>query len=115
MSQDREKKPLTKIQAAVLKEISAHVKEHGIPPTARELGAVMKRAISGVNTHLWALERKGWIQRKERSARSIRVMPGEPEIIEDSVAPGDLDKFSKECSERGPIGKGRAVHYSQRS
>jgi repressor LexA len=60
-------------QRAVLDAIQAWIREHGYPPTIRELGARLGiKSLRGVTAHLDALAKKGWLQREAR-ARSIRL------------------------------------------
>ena len=55
---------LTARQQKVVDIIAAYSKEHGYPPTIREIGAKMGiRSTNGVNEHLRALERKGYLRR----------------------------------------------------
>lgn len=64
---------LTKRQAAVLQYIIRCIRDNGMPPTIAEIG--QKFGISstnGVNDHLVALEKKGYIERSSK-ARSIHV------------------------------------------
>lgn len=54
--------------------IEGHIAEKGYPPTLREIGANFGiRSTNGINDHLCALERKGYIRREDMTARSIRV------------------------------------------
>lgn len=67
--------PLTSRQRLVLDFIAAHIELHGFPPTLREIGEEMSiRSTNGVNDHLRALERKGYIEREPTLSRSIRVI-----------------------------------------
>lgn len=53
---------ITDRQRMVLNFIVAFKAEYGYPPTIREIGKEMGiRSTNGVNDHLLALERKGWI------------------------------------------------------
>jgi repressor LexA len=66
-------KGLTRRQAAVLQYIIRCIRDNGMPPTIAEIG--QKFGISstnGVNDHLVALEKKGYIERSSK-ARSIHV------------------------------------------
>ncbi|MEX2210071.1 MAG: transcriptional repressor LexA [Patescibacteria group bacterium] len=48
--------------------IQRHIKEHGLPPTIREIMAALKVSYPrGVQRHLEALEKKGYITRDSRS------------------------------------------------
>lgn len=67
-------KELTERQKGVLDAIRDWIKEHGYPPTIRELGKTLGiKSLRGVTTHLDALARKGQLARK-RSARGIRLL-----------------------------------------
>ena len=65
---------LTQRQQRVVETIQAWIKEHGFPPTIRELGKQLGiKSLRGVTTHLDALVRKGRLVRR-RGARGIRVL-----------------------------------------
>ncbi|MER3403660.1 MAG: hypothetical protein C4337_10370 [Armatimonadota bacterium] len=68
-------KGLTKAQKAILQFIVEYTREHGYPPTLREIqqstGTV--KSLRGVAIHLDALQRKGYIERGSQ-ARSIRIL-----------------------------------------
>ncbi|MCC6487084.1 MAG: transcriptional repressor LexA [Candidatus Hydrogenedentes bacterium] len=66
-------KGLTKRQLAILHYIIECIRDHGMPPTIAEIGAKFDiSSTNGVNDHLLALERKGFIERSSK-ARSIHV------------------------------------------
>jgi repressor LexA len=66
-------KGLTKRQAAILDHIIACIQDEGYPPTIAEIGENFGIAsTNGVNDHLLALERKGYIARSSK-ARSIQL------------------------------------------
>jgi repressor LexA len=63
---------LTERQALVLQFIGDCIEENGYPPTIREIGKHMGiRSTNGVNDHLKALERKGFLARQELKSRAI--------------------------------------------
>jgi SOS-response transcriptional repressor LexA len=67
--------PITARQREVLDIVVASINEHGYPPTLREIGLRMGiRSTNGVNDHLKALEKKGYLIRKDLTSRSIRVV-----------------------------------------
>lgn len=71
----RQRLKLTSRQREALDFIMKHQDEHGYPPTLREIGEHMGiRSTNGVNDHLKALERKGYIERREYLSRSIKVI-----------------------------------------
>lgn len=64
---------LTRRQAAILQFIVESIRDRGWPPTIAEIGQQFKIAsTNGVNDHLVALEKKGYIERSSK-ARGIRV------------------------------------------
>lgn len=64
---------LTKRQRAVLEFIIECIRDHGLPPTIAEICDEFKiTSTNGVNDHLLALERKGFIERSSK-ARGIHV------------------------------------------
>ena len=64
---------LTKRQQLVLEFIQDSIQEHGYPPTLREIGAHFGiRSTNGVNDHLLALERKGYLRREDMKSRALR-------------------------------------------
>lgn len=68
-------KAITLRQAQVLVAIQLWIREHGWPPTVRELGAVLDiKSTNGVQDHLRALKRKGLIEMEPYVARGIRVV-----------------------------------------
>ncbi len=67
---------LTDRQLEVLRFIAEQIEDHGYPPTIREIGEALDiRSTNGVNDHLKALERKGFLQRDPVKSRA--VMPTE--------------------------------------
>lgn len=73
-------KGLTARQRQLLEYIEAHLAENGYPPTLREMAAELGvSSPNGVNDHLKALERKGYIARsagpKSRAITLIRPLP----------------------------------------
>lgn len=64
---------LTDRQQQVLKYIRDSITQRGYPPTLREIGAHMGiRSTNGVNDHLRALERKGYLTREDMKSRALR-------------------------------------------
>lgn len=57
----------------VLDYIKSSIQERGYPPTLREIGAFMGiKSTNGVNDHLRALERKGYLKREDMKSRALR-------------------------------------------
>jgi repressor LexA len=64
---------LTDRQRAVLSYITHSIEERGYPPTLREIGNHLGiRSTNGVNDHLRALERKGYLTREDMKSRTLR-------------------------------------------
>jgi repressor LexA len=77
---------LTKRQAQTLDYIKQSIDERGYPPTLREIGEFMGiRSTNGVNDHLRALERKGYLRREDMKSRALRLVNKDPE----TPAPAD--------------------------
>jgi len=69
--------PLTDRQEKILTFIKKSIQEQGYPPTIREIGEHFGiRSTNGVNDHLKALERKGYLMRGELKSRALSVIDG---------------------------------------
>jgi repressor LexA len=63
---------LTDRQLEVLRFIAREIEERGYPPTIREIGEALDiRSTNGVNDHLKALERKGFLTRDPVKSRAL--------------------------------------------
>lgn len=66
---------LTSRQQQMFDFIIEHMREHGYPPTLREMGDHMGiRSTNGVAEHLERIERKGYIKRERLRSRGITVL-----------------------------------------
>src|SRR5436305_12015654 len=84
---------LTQRQQMVLDFIQQSITDRGYPPTLREIGARMGiRSTNGVNDHLRALERKGYLTREDMKSRALRPT-GMGQVPADvtSIAPANDD------------------------
>lgn len=64
---------LTDRQREIFEFIQRRIGEQGYPPTIREIGEFMGiRSTNGVNDHLKALERKGYLKREGLKSRALR-------------------------------------------
>jgi len=71
---------LTKRQEQTLDFIKSSIGDRGYPPTLREIGEHMGiRSTNGVNDHLRALERKGYLTREDMKSRALK-------LVEDQLA-----------------------------
>jgi len=79
---------LTQRQQMVLDFIRQSISDRGYPPTLREIGARMGiRSTNGVNDHLRALERKGYLTREDMKSRALRPTGlGTPAVGDDGPA-----------------------------
>lgn len=63
---------LTERQLEVLRFIATEIEDKGYPPTIREIGEALDIAsTNGVNDHLKALEKKGYLQRDPVKSRAL--------------------------------------------
>lgn len=77
---------LTKRQEMVLEFITQSISSRGYPPTLREIGSYMGiRSTNGVNDHLRALERKGYLKREDMKSRALRPVNIEGSSSDDVV------------------------------
>lgn len=68
---------LTDRQEEILQYIQRYIEEQGYPPTIREIGQAFGiRSTNGVNDHLKALERKGYVSRGELKSRALTLLQG---------------------------------------
>jgi repressor LexA len=87
---------LTDRQQQVLEYIRSSITQRGYPPTLREIGAHMGiRSTNGVNDHLRALERKGYLTREDMKSRALR--PCDTESLPASVPANDEEGHGREC------------------
>src|SRR5258708_2054885 len=72
-----DKEPLTDRQRQVLDFISRSIERRGYPLTLREIGEQMGiKSTNGVNDHLKALEKKGYLAREDLKSRALRPLDG---------------------------------------
>jgi repressor LexA len=66
---------LTEKQAKVLTFIEGQIKQQGFPPTIREIGKYLGiRSTNGVNDHLNALQKKGYLKRQSNKSRTLALI-----------------------------------------
>lgn len=77
---------LTKRQEQTLDFIRKSIRDRGYPPTLREIGEHMGiRSTNGVNDHLRALERKGYLRREDMKSRALQVVDTPLEASNDTT------------------------------
>ncbi|HLN61527.1 MAG TPA: transcriptional repressor LexA [Symbiobacteriaceae bacterium] len=68
---------LSERQQRMLDVLRQYIREHGYPPSVRELGELVGlSSTSTVHGHLEALERKGYIRRDPTKSRTIDILDG---------------------------------------
>ena len=91
----------------VLDFIRQSISDRGYPPTLREIGARMGiRSTNGVNDHLRALERKGYLTREDMKSRALRPtglgrVPG----VDDVPGANDVDAEDSDMVEISILGR----------
>lgn len=86
---------LTKRQTQIWNFINLFCEERGYPPTLREIGEHFGiRSTNGVNDHLKALEKKGYLRREDLKSRALRPV-------------------NPEADSGGPSGSGAAVVFAE--
>jgi repressor LexA len=66
-------------QQQILRLISQFITRHGLPPTRADLARALRlRNRQGIDQHLRAIERKGYLQLEPGIARGIRLLYGAP-------------------------------------
>ena len=79
---------LTDRQLEVLRFIAREIEERGYPPTIREIGEALDiRSTNGVNDHLKALERKGFLSRDPVKSRALIPTSAAREALGGEPAP----------------------------
>jgi repressor LexA len=82
---------LTKRQEQTLDFIRSSIEDRGYPPTLREIGEHMGiRSTNGVNDHLRALERKGYLTREDMKSRALKLVEDQQEAPAKLNADDDL-------------------------
>jgi repressor LexA len=88
-----ERDELTDRQKEVLDYIQESIVGRGYPPTLREIGERMGiRSTNGVNDHLKALEKKGYLAREDLKSRALRPLkfPAAGSITTRPAAPAGI-------------------------
>jgi repressor LexA len=82
---------LTDRQLEVLRFIARQIEERGYPPTIREIGEALDiRSTNGVNDHLKALERKGYLSRDPVKSRALIPSPAAREVLGGEAVPTNV-------------------------
>jgi repressor LexA len=74
---------LTDRQREILDFITRSIAKRGYPPTLREIGAHFGiKSTNGVNDHLRALEKKGYLHREDLKSRALRPIVSTGQTVE---------------------------------
>lgn len=100
---------LTERQRQALEYITDCLNARGYPPTLREIGEHMGiRSTNGVNDHLKALERKGYLVREELKSRALRPVDYN-ETREDKLSAAEAEEEALEISILGRVAAGEPI------
>ncbi len=73
----KKKEELNKRERAILKFIEKQIMSDGYPPSVREIGeAVDLKSTATVHGYLERLEKKGYIKKKDKKGRTLRLLKG---------------------------------------
>jgi len=101
---------LTTRQQMVLDFIRQSIADRGYPPTLREIGARMGiRSTNGVNDHLRALERKGYLTREDMKSRALRPTGLAAAALGDDGIPSQPPANDDDLTDVPPAGDGRSI------
>src|SRR5512132_3287464 len=74
---------MTDRQKEILDFITKSIRKRGYPPTLREIGSHFGiRSTNGVNDHLRALEKKGYLHREDLKSRALRPIVTEDDFVD---------------------------------
>ncbi len=76
---------ITEVQQRTLRELAAFIEWMGYPPTMSELGAKLGITSASAHNLIMQLERKGFVRREPRKARSLSVVREPEQSIETQV------------------------------
>jgi len=78
-----ERDQLTDRQQEILGFINSSIAQRGYPPTLREIGRQFGiKSTNGVNDHLRALEKKGYLQREDMKSRALRPVDSVSQTVD---------------------------------
>jgi repressor LexA len=102
---------LTQRQQEILDFISTSIDKRGFPPTLREIGIHFGiRSTNGVNDHLKALEKKGFLTREDLKSRAMRPLSGGRQAGERMTEGSGVFRLGQEMVEVPILGRVAAGH-----
>ncbi len=81
---------LTKKQKRILDYIEKYLRENNYPPTLKEITEYFNLTIGTVQDHIYALERKGYIERRRDTARGIKIIRNSEGVSKPNLNEFDL-------------------------
>lgn len=91
---------LTQRQKDVLDFITRSIDDRGYPPTLREIGTHFGiKSTNGVNDHLKALEKKGYLRREDLKSRAMRPVKRSDDRSFEPGAGGDVIPITNKLGE----------------
>ena len=105
---------LTDRQKEILAFINQSISERGYPPTLREIGRQFSiKSTNGVNDHLRALEKKGYLQREDMKSRALRPVNARGEMTQQTSlplpSPADADSQMVDIPILGKVAAGQPL------
>jgi repressor LexA len=98
---------LTQRQEQTLDFIRQSIEQRGYPPTLREIGEHMGiRSTNGVNDHLRALERKGYLTREDMKSRALKLVEDATQASRGAAASAQNDEDLLEIQVVGRVAAG---------
>ncbi len=92
---------LTDRQRMVLEYICESIQDRGYPPTLREIGLKLGiRSTNGVNDHLRALERKGYLTREDMKSRTLRPTASTLQLVGESSSDVQSEEVLQEVTRK---------------
>ena len=92
---------LTERQLEVLRFIARQIDDAGYPPTIREIGEALDiRSTNGVNDHLKALERKGYLSRDPVKSRALIPTDAARTVLGASARPANVVSIASRAAAR---------------
>lgn len=93
---------LTDRQLEVLRFIARQIEDCGYPPTIREIGEGLEiRSTNGVNDHLKALERKGYLTRDPVKSRALIPTSAARDVLGADAKPSNVVPFTRGLQKPG--------------
>jgi repressor LexA len=93
---------LTDRQLEVLRFIARQIEDNGYPPTIREIGEALDiRSTNGVNDHLKALERKGYLSGDLGNSRAPTPTAAGREVLSEGAPPSNVVPLLRSAAKPG--------------